>query len=169
MAYALSFIPDSNGRGQVNMVSEPSLNFSQSMWWDTLLQEYMSPESIDNSALVKPNRSNATLRLHKDIRFFFRASSYWLSFFHVPRFFAKFHDPIARAGMQPSLILAMCALSTFWQSSEIGRGGPGRDLALKFRDEAQSAIESSVNAGWFTEELAQAAWVNVALNHKLKV
>lgn len=50
-------------------------------------------------------------------------------------------------------------MSIFWQSSEIGLGSPGRERALRFRDEAQSALEASFNAGWIDETLAQAAWL----------
>lgn len=62
--------------------------------------------------------------------------------------------------MQPSLVLALLAMSIFWQSSEVGIGHTGRERALRFRDEAQSALEASVNAGWLDEALAQAAWVS---------
>lgn len=50
-------------------------------------------------------------------------------------------------------------MSTFWQSSEIGYGAEGRERALRFRDEAQAAMDASFNAGWIDETLAQAAWV----------
>jgi hypothetical protein len=61
--------------------------------------------------------------------------------------------------MQPSLVLALLAIATFWQSSEIGNGSEGRERALRFRDEAQGALEASFNARWVDETLAQAAWV----------
>lgn len=61
--------------------------------------------------------------------------------------------------MQPSLVLSALALSTFFQSSESDQGKFGRDRALRFRDEAQGALEASFNAGWVDETLAQAAWV----------
>lgn len=67
--------------------------------------------------------------------------------------------------MQPSLILAGCALATFWQSSEIGKGKPGRDLAMRLRDEAEGALQASLNAGWIDETLAQAAWVSMSPFH----
>jgi len=62
--------------------------------------------------------------------------------------------------MQPSLILAMLSVATFWQSSEIGLGRQGRERALRFRDEAQAAMDASFNSGWIDETLAQAAWVS---------
>lgn len=153
--------PDSHGerRDYVQMVAHPSLEFSQKAWWDVLLNVYTLPEAVNTLSLIKASRESVTTRVIKDLRFLFRASNYWFSFLHVPRFFAKFLDPKKRHDMQPSLVLAMCSLAIFWQSSEIGQGKTGRTLALKLRDEAQSALESSINAGWFTDELAQAAWV----------
>lgn len=63
--------------------------------------------------------------------------------------------------MQPSLILAALALSAFWQSSEIEQGRKGRIRALRLREEAQSVLEASFNAGSIDETLAQAAWVGI--------
>lgn len=63
--------------------------------------------------------------------------------------------------MQPSLVLALLTMSIFWQSSEVDNGSSGRERALRFRDEAQGALEASVNAGWLDETLAQAAWVSL--------
>jgi len=50
-------------------------------------------------------------------------------------------------------------MSTFWQSWEVGYGKQGRERALRFRDEAQAAMDASFNVGWIDETLAQAAWV----------
>lgn len=61
--------------------------------------------------------------------------------------------------MQPSYILASLALATFLQSSETGLGAEGRNKALRLRDEAQSALEASLNTGRLDHELAKAAWV----------
>ena len=71
----------------------------------------------------------------------------------------NYFDPVQRERIQPSLVLALVAMSTFWQSSEMGLSRQGRDRALRFRDEAQSALDASFNAGWIDETLAQAAWV----------
>jgi hypothetical protein len=62
--------------------------------------------------------------------------------------------------MQPSLILSLLAISSFFQSSEVGFGLPGRERALRFRDEAQATLEASFSSGWIDETLAQAAWVS---------
>ena len=61
--------------------------------------------------------------------------------------------------MQPSYILAALALATFLQSSETGLGAEGRNKALRLRDEAQGALDASLNAGRLDHDLAKAAWV----------
>ena len=107
------------------------------------------------------SQRDATARdITSDLRFLFRTSDYWLSFIHVPSFFANFFDPSRRERIQPSLVLALLSLSTFWRSSEVGYGNRGRERALRFRDEAQAALDASFNAGWIDETLAQAAWVS---------
>jgi len=68
--------------------------------------------------------------------------------------------------MQPSLIYALLAISTFFQSSEVGWGEAGRERALRFRDEAQAALEASFASGWIDETLAQSAWVSFPLLHR---
>uniref|UniRef100_A0A8H7XLV5 Zn(2)-C6 fungal-type domain-containing protein n=1 Tax=Psilocybe cubensis TaxID=181762 RepID=A0A8H7XLV5_PSICU len=147
---------ESNGP---ELVSEPSLNFTRKVWWDSLLSLYLSPTSTRLQALTVSQRMTATQSITADLRFLFRASNYWFSFFHIPSFFGNFYDPIRRERIQPSLILALLALATFWQSSEVGYGKEGRERALRFRDEAQAAMDASFNAGWIDETLAQAAWL----------
>jgi hypothetical protein len=105
-------------------------------------------------------RESAACSIFSDIRFLFRISNYWLSFFHIPSFLKIYLDPGRRQTMQPSLLLALIAMSLFWQSSELGMGQQGREKAMRFRDEAQCAFEASCNAGWVDETLAQAAWVS---------
>ncbi|KDR82669.1 hypothetical protein GALMADRAFT_275797 [Galerina marginata CBS 339.88] len=138
---------------------EPSLNFSRKIWWDSLLSLYISPTSTRIHAPTVPQRESAAQGITADLRFLFRASNYWFSFFHIPSFFGNFFDSTKRERIQPSLILALLAMSTFWQSSEIGYGKQGRERALRFRDEAQAAMDASFNAGWIDETLAQAAWL----------
>lgn len=144
-----------------DICSEPSLNFSRKIWWDSLLSLYMSHTSTRLHALTVSQRESASQSIATDIRFIFRVSNYWFSFFHIPSFFSNFFDPARRERMQPSLVLAMLAISTFWQSSEIGYGANGRERALRFRDEAQAAMDASFNSGWIDETLAQAAWVSL--------
>ncbi|KXN93397.1 Glucose transport transcription regulator RGT1 [Leucoagaricus sp. SymC.cos] len=141
------------------IVSQPSMSFARDVWWDSLLLLYMSPNSTRLRNLAPGQREMAARDITSDLRFVFRASNYWFSFFHIPTFFGNFFDPGKRRDMQPSLVLALLAMSTFWQSSEIGNGQPGRERALRFRDEAQGALEASINAGWLDETLAQAAWL----------
>jgi hypothetical protein len=150
---------DENGQEKQEIGSEPSLIFTRKMWWDSLLSLYLSPTSKHLQVLSSSQRESAARSITSDLRFLFRASNYWFSFFHIPSFFGKFCDPVKREQIQPCLILALLAISTFWQSSEVGYGKEGRERALRFRDEAQAAMDASFNAGWIDETLAQAAWV----------
>ncbi|KAG5645482.1 hypothetical protein DXG03_006027 [Asterophora parasitica] len=142
-----------------NVSREPSLNFTRKIWWDSLLSLYISPQSSYQQNLTGAQRESAAHGITSDIRFLFNTSNYWFAFFHIPSFFGNYFDPSRRERIQPSLVLAMLAMATFWQSSEIGRGHLGRERALRFRDEAQSALDASFNAGWIDETLAQAAWL----------
>ncbi|KAJ3777956.1 hypothetical protein FB446DRAFT_715701 [Lentinula raphanica] len=136
--------------------NEPSLRFSRKVWYEALCSIYAS---IDTGRLTYTNREAISRNISRDLRFLFRVSNYWFSFFHIPSFFGQFFDPVKRENMQPSLILAALALSVFWQSSEIEGGKKGRNRALRLREEAQSALEASFNAGFVDETLAQAAWL----------
>jgi hypothetical protein len=139
----------------------PSLSFTRKIWWDSLLSLYLSPSTDRLQNLTVTQRESASMSITSDLRFLFRASNYWFSFFHIPTFFGNFFDPGRRNRIQPSLVLAMLAMSTFWQSSEVGYGEAGRTRALRFRDEAQAAMDASFNAGWIDETLAQTAWVGI--------
>lgn len=147
----------------IDIDSQPSLNFTRKVWWDSLLSLYHMTEHrsslVHQQPLSSAVRDNLTHRVTQDLRWIFRASNYWFSFFHIPAFFTNFCDPIRRESMQPSLILSLLAISSFFQSSEVGFGLPGRERALRFRDEAQAALEASFSSGWIDETLAQAAWV----------
>jgi len=148
--------------------SEPSLTFARKIWWDSLLSLYLSPTSKHLQVLSASQRESTAQSITSDLRFLFRASNYWFSFFHIPSFFGNFCDPVKRERIQPSLVLALLAMATFWQSSEVGFGKEGRERALRFRDEAQAAMDASFNAGWIDETLAQAAWVRCQVsNHSL--
>lgn len=154
---------DEDGRERTEdspeMVSQPPMSFARDMWWESLLCLYMSPNSTRLRSLPPGQREAAAQGIASDLRFVFKASNYWFSFFHIPTFFGNFFESARRKEMQPSLVLALLAMSTFWQSSEVGIGQPGRERALRLRDEAQGALEASVNAGWLDETLAQAAWL----------
>ncbi|KAJ6508538.1 hypothetical protein C8R45DRAFT_967748 [Mycena sanguinolenta] len=150
---------ENNKSTVLTIVGQPTLDFSRKTWWDSLLSLYLSPTSKRLESLTSSERSLATENISSDLRFLFRTSSYWFSFLHIPTFFSNFYNPSKREVIQPSLILAALALGIFFQSSEIGMGQRGRERALKFREEAQSAMEASLNAGWVDETLAQAAWI----------
>jgi hypothetical protein len=144
------------------VVTGPSLDFSRQTWWDALLSSYLLPDHSRRShTLTSPEREFACRQVIDDMRFFFRSTNYWFCFFNVPRFFAVFSDPEKRTRMQPSLILAALAISTFLQSSEVEMGAKGRKKAMRLRDQAQGALEASYTAGWLDESLVQAAWVTI--------
>lgn len=118
-------------------------------------------------SLTGTQRELAATAITSDLRFLFKTSNYWMSFVNVPRFFRAFFDPTTRDNLQPSLIIISCALGMIWQSSEIGKGKSGRDLALQLRDQAQGALQASLNAGWIDENLAIAAWVRFIAHHTI--
>ncbi|KAJ7176007.1 hypothetical protein C8R46DRAFT_1080390 [Mycena filopes] len=153
--------PDDDRRQRKNssIVGQPSVNFSRKIWWDSLLTLYASPGTTRLDGLSASRRNHAIQGITEDLRFLFRTSNYWFAFLHAPTFFNNFFDPARRDKVQPSLIYASLAMATFWQSSEIELGERGRAKALKFREEAQSALDASLSAGWVDETLAQAAWI----------
>ncbi|KAF5338925.1 hypothetical protein D9611_008729 [Ephemerocybe angulata] len=152
--------PQNTDARVLDMGSVPSLNFTRKVWWDSLLSLYHSTEHLSSTLSLSSNsRVSLSSRIAHDLRWVFKTSNYWFSFFHIPSFFANFCDPIRRETMQPSLILSLLAISSFFQSSEVGAGLNGRERALRFRDEAQGALEASFNSGWIDETLAQAAWL----------
>ncbi|KZP03116.1 hypothetical protein FIBSPDRAFT_1055461, partial [Athelia psychrophila] len=143
-----------------NIAAEPSLDLYRKTWWDCLLATYATSFSCaDPMSLSATDREQAATLITADLRFLFRTTISWMSFIHVPRFFSTFFNPITRANSQPSLIIMACALSIFLQSSEIGRGKAGREFALQLRDQAEGALQASLNAGWIDENLAIAAWM----------
>ncbi|KAG7088294.1 hypothetical protein E1B28_012305 [Marasmius oreades] len=159
-AYIRSLDDDDRDSGDNEDVARgPSLSFTKKIWYDSLCSLYAAPHSKYACQLSNSQRDRISQNINDDLRFLFRTSNYWFSFFHLPSFFGSFYDPVKRETIQPSLILAALAVSTFWQSSEIGKGAAGRRHSLRFRDEAQSALEASFNSGWIDESLAQAAWL----------
>ncbi|KAF9519720.1 hypothetical protein BS47DRAFT_1083437 [Hydnum rufescens UP504] len=95
--------------------------------------------------------------LRKTFQHLFRVSNQFLAFINVPLFLSTFHHPDQREHVQPSLVLAMLALSTLLRSSDIGLGHKGRLKALELRDLAQSHFDMSLICGWVSPDLAQAA------------
>ena len=145
---------------------EPSVNFSRKIWWDYLLSLYTFPHSGNLSTLTTLQRETAARGVASNIRFIFRESNYFFSFFHLSTFLSNYQDLAKRERIQPSLIFALLATSIFWQSSEVGLGCEGRERALRLRDEAQSALDASLNAGWIDVALVQAAWVRTSDSHE---
>jgi hypothetical protein len=145
--------------GNVRLTDQPSMSFTRKTWWDSLLTMYAWTSPNATRALTNSEREQTSQQILSDIRSCFRASNCWFSFFHLPTFFSTYCDPIKRESMQPSLIFAILAHSTFWASSERGLGEAGRAKALRLRAQAQGHLEASLNVGWIDETLAQAAWV----------
>ncbi|KAI0272685.1 hypothetical protein BC834DRAFT_930033 [Gloeopeniophorella convolvens] len=144
-----------------DITPDPSVQFSRKIWWDHLLYLYTVsvPGSYGTLPLGQPQRDASTNQIVEDVRFIFRSSSYWFSFFNVPRFYGNFMDPARRSRMQPSLLLSLLAVSTFLQSPERQHPEESRRMALLLRNEAQGALEASLNSRAIDEELAQAAWI----------
>ncbi|KAF9519718.1 hypothetical protein BS47DRAFT_1324447 [Hydnum rufescens UP504] len=138
--------PDTVGAHSYEILDEPSVEFSRQMWWESLTRYYGGP------------RAHATRRITNDLSHLFRVSNSMVSFINIPLFFSAFHHPDQREHVQPSLVFAMLALSTLLRSSNIvGLGQTGRVKALELRDLAQSHFDMSLNSGWITPDLAQAA------------
>ena len=151
------------------IIPGPSLSFTRQTWWDSLLTLYaMSGDSPmpTSLTLTHTQREAASSHILFDVKFLFRVTPYLFCFFNVPRFFSLFSDHTNRLELQPSYILAMLALATFLQSSETGLGAEGRDKALRLRDEAQSALDASLNAGRLNYDLAKAAWVGCLFSNQ---
>ncbi|KAL4063290.1 hypothetical protein V8B97DRAFT_2026456 [Scleroderma yunnanense] len=160
---------ESENSDVITLASEPSLEFTRKTWWDSLLAIYTTdafghPISMSlGHTLTSAERHRAAVHITADLRFLFRATSYMFSFINVPSFLSTFMNPRKREQMQPSLVYAALAISTYLQSSDVGMGKRGRRKALRLRDVAQGALEASVCARWVDEELAQAAWLLAVL------
>ena len=161
-APAQSTPPETYFDSNPTIVPGPSLSYTRQTWWDSLLILYATSGDFLDSAsltLTQTQREVASNHIFFDIKFLFRMAPYLFCFFNVPRFFSVFSDNSRRLEMQPSYILATLALATYLQSSETGLGAEGRNKALRLRDEAQSALDASLNSGRLDHDLAKAAWV----------
>ncbi|PCH40106.1 hypothetical protein WOLCODRAFT_98280 [Wolfiporia cocos MD-104 SS10] len=146
--------------------AEPSSRYTRETWWDTLLNTYSAMQEPLSQSYGPPTpgvREATSQHIHSDLRFLFRATSHWLSFIHIQRLLRRLRDPVARTSLQPSFVLGALAVSTFLQSSESenGAGAPGRERALRLRDEAQSAFDASLSSRWIDSNLVQASWLLV--------
>ncbi|KAG8714331.1 hypothetical protein FRC11_008894, partial [Ceratobasidium sp. 423] len=134
-----------------NWVSEPSVAFARKTWWDNLLETYA------------PTKSEAALQITSDLKYLFKSSNYWLSFLNINLFMTNYNHKERRENIQPALILAALAYSTFTQSSEIepvvAGGQDGREKAMQLRVQAQAALDASLNSQRLDPTLAQAAWL----------
>ncbi|KAF9519732.1 hypothetical protein BS47DRAFT_1312358 [Hydnum rufescens UP504] len=123
------------------------------MWWESLTRYYGGP------------RAHATRCITDDLSYLWVLvppisfiSAEIFRVINVPLFFSTFHHPSQREHVQPSLVFSMLALSTLVRSGDIiGLGETGRLRALELRDLAQSYLDTSLNSGWITPGLAQAA------------
>ncbi|OBZ70894.1 hypothetical protein A0H81_09169 [Grifola frondosa] len=136
--------------------AEPGLQFTRETWWDALLSQYALIHD-GNPSLTVGLRETASRRIMMDLRKLFHSVPFWFNFINVPRFFGALLDPSTRNTLQPSLILSALAVATFVQSSESGLGLRGRVRALALQEQAQSALEASLNAGWIDCGLVQAS------------
>ncbi|KAI9058380.1 hypothetical protein FKP32DRAFT_1581766 [Trametes sanguinea] len=156
---------EGSGERRDAIAADPGLQFTRETWWDALLVLYATEGEAgaiaSEVALAMPPgmREDTTQSITADLRAIFRASPYWLNFINLPRFFGSLLDPRARHGIQPSLILGALALATFFRSHEGELGARGRERALKLRDQAQAALEASLNSRWLDHSLVQAAWL----------
>ncbi|CAE6527496.1 unnamed protein product [Rhizoctonia solani] len=141
------FYGGTNNAYGTNWVSEPSVAFARRTWWDHLLETYA------------PTKSEAALQITSDLKYLFKSSNYWLSFLNINLFMTNYNHKERRENIQPALILAALAYSTFTQSSEIERGHSGRAKAMELRTQAQAALDASLNSQRLDPTLAQAAWL----------
>jgi hypothetical protein len=182
------------------MLNQPSVEFTRQMWWESLTRYYGGPRALatrrimeDLLVLVAPISciwAEIFLVKFPNLQFLYCMVPCLLHSIledvpltlvfppriNVPLFFSTFHYPSQREHVQPSLVLSMLALSTLFQSSEIGLGHRGRLKACEFpsmcqcrmlnrtrvvelRDLTQSHFDMSLKCGWVSPDLAQAALV----------
>ncbi|RPD53150.1 hypothetical protein L226DRAFT_534271 [Lentinus tigrinus ALCF2SS1-7] len=157
-----------SGSQRSSISTSPSVQFTRETWWDALLSFYASHPSRSWSSALHPYygapltvamREEATSQIAADLRSLFHVSLHWFSFIHVPRFFGSLFDPYRRQALQPSLVLALLALGTFFQSSELELGAKGRERALHLLDQAHATFQASLSSGWIDVGLVQTAWL----------
>ncbi|KAH9924621.1 uncharacterized protein BXZ73DRAFT_50427 [Epithele typhae] len=150
---------DAEAQESRNITAVPSMNFTRDTWWDALLTIYASDHPHGAGDLMPARlRQLSTQRVFSDVRALLRASLYWASFMHLPRFFETLLDPTRRNTCQPSLLLSMLAVGALVQCSKGGDGVKGRERADKLMDHAHSAIQASLSSNWVDIGLVQAAW-----------
>ena len=130
---AYDYRDDFAHRPSTTFLSQPSMQFSRSTWWDNLLSLYSAPAANYMPHISASQREWAAQQITSDLRFMFRVSNYWFSFFHVPTFFGTFHNAYRRDNMQPGLVYGAPAISIFFRSSQLEGKEMGRERALRFR------------------------------------
>ncbi|OSD02480.1 hypothetical protein PYCCODRAFT_1425319 [Trametes coccinea BRFM310] len=153
--------PDEEQDPGRELTPEPSVLLTRETWWDSLLRMYASEDigqELQDISLTADQRFMYTQRIFVDIRALLHRSVYRASFLHLPRFFEVLIDPERRSSIQPGLILAMLALGTFVQSSNLRLGARGRKRAPKLVEQAHAALQASLSPRWVDIGLAQAAW-----------
>lgn len=143
-----------------DITPDPSVQFSRETWFDHIRDLYtVSMPVSGDSSLALTQSDGGFSKIIDDIRFFFKFSPYWFSFLNVPRFYNNLMDPYRRSCMQPSLLLALLAVSKCLQSAEQKYPAEVQRMAVLLRDEAQGYLEASLFARAIDVELAEAAWV----------
>lgn len=162
----------------------PEVGVPGGAWWDILLSRY--PSTREEPSVSPPRyRSHACSHQVLQLSGYLRRpqisvrvrcchppvapsliltnrlenTSYWLIFLDRNTFLDRLADVNFRASIEPSLILSALALSNLMQSSEVGRGEAGRNLAVGLRNAAQSSMEAACNDSRVHYTLAEAAIV----------
>ncbi|KAI0781970.1 hypothetical protein C8Q75DRAFT_795994 [Abortiporus biennis] len=153
---------EKEGENKSEIGAEPSLQFARDTWWDALLTLYATksdPRQLRSNVLTPSIRETSSQQILTDLRFLFRSSNFWFSFFNISRFFTRLLDPTQRNTIQPSLVLSALAVANFIQSSEQENGAKGRAWAMRLRDEAEGALQASLSTRWVDETLVHSSWL----------
>jgi len=144
-----------------DITPDPSVQFSRETWFDYIRDLYAvsMPFSYDSQSLELTQYDDGISKIVEDVRFILKSSIHWFSFLNVPRFYNNLLDPYRRSRMQPSLLLALLAVSKCLQSPAQKSPAESHRLAMLLRDEAQGYLEASLHSRAIDVELAQAAWV----------
>ncbi|KAF9519740.1 hypothetical protein BS47DRAFT_1085425 [Hydnum rufescens UP504] len=132
--------PDALAAHSYEMLNQPSVEFIRQTWWESLTRHYGGPR-VHATRHITTNLSHLCPSLQllccivrcllhsilEDVRMTLFPSS-----INVPLFFSTLQQPGQREHVQPSLVVAMLALSTLLQSSDIGLGHQGRLKACEF-------------------------------------
>lgn len=156
---------ETSNQGQ-QIAAAPSMKFARETWWDALLVTYTNDSegcAVVDGILSNEQRLDATQRIFTDIRTLLRASLYWASFMHLPRFFETILDPVRRQTVQPALLIGMLAVGALVKRAKDRTDyAKDRERAMKLVDHAHSAIQASLASNWVDVGLVEAAWVSLS-------